>query len=102
MRDRVLALLREVASGSLNAELALEKLALAPFETLPYATVDHHRALRHGFPEVILGQGKTVDQILGIAERIAERGDGLLVTRLEPDAREALGRRWSRGSCARR
>ena len=97
MRDRVLALLREVASGSMAAEAALERLALEPFESLPYATVDHHRALRHGFPEVVLGQGKTVDQVLGIAERIAERGDGLLVTRVDAETRDTLARRWPAG-----
>ena len=97
MRERVLALLREVAAGSVNAEAALERLSLDPFESLPFATVDHHRALRHGFPEVVLGLGKTVDQVVGIAERIVDRGDGLLVTRAEAHAREALARRWPRG-----
>ena len=51
-------------------------------ESLPYATVDHHRALRNGYPEVIFAEGKTAGQVIGIAERIAEHGDGFLATRV--------------------
>jgi NCAIR mutase (PurE)-related protein len=91
MRDRVRAVLQDVAAGRLDAETALDRLALAPYEALPFATIDHHRALRHGFPEVVLGEGKTVDQVVAIAERIAARGDGLLVTRADDACRAALG-----------
>ena len=90
IRDRVLALLRKVADGQLDANDALDKLALSPLESLPFATIDHHRALRQGYPEVILGQGKTTEQILAIAERIAARNDGFLVTRCDPAALSAL------------
>jgi NCAIR mutase (PurE)-related protein len=65
-----------------------------PFEELPFASVDHHRALRQGFPEVVFGQGKTPEQVVAIAERIVARGDGLLATRLAADAAE----RWRRAS----
>ena len=51
-----------------------------------FATIDHHRALRQGFPEVVFGEGKTPEQIVAIATRIAERGEGLLVTRISSDA----------------
>ena len=90
IRDRVLSLLRQVADGQLDANAALDKLALSPVESLPFATIDHHRALRQGFPEVILGQGKTTEQILAIAERIAARHDGFLVTRCDVVALSAL------------
>jgi NCAIR mutase (PurE)-related protein len=90
IRDRVLALLRQVADGEVDIDAALDRLARDPLESLPFATIDHHRALRQGYPEVILGQGKTTDQIVAIAERIGARSEGFLVTRANPDALEAL------------
>ena len=62
----------------------------APFEDLGFARVDTHRALRQGFPEVILGLGKTPAQIAAIAERIVARGQALLVTRAQPEAYDAV------------
>src|SRR5262245_59895867 len=61
------ALLARVASGDLNVEGAMKDLSDLPFTDLGYAMVDHHRALRQGVPEVIFGEGKTADQIIGIA-----------------------------------
>ena len=94
IRERVEHLLRQVADGTLTVQAATERLAIAPTESLPFATIDHHRALRQGFPEVIFGQGKTAEQVVAIAERIADRGDGVLVTRAADDARSALARRF--------
>ena len=85
-----MALLRSVADGSLDAAAALDRIALEPTESLPFATIDHHRALRQGYPEVVLAQGKTTEQVVAIAERIAVRGDGFLVTRADAAARDAL------------
>ncbi|HEY0022037.1 MAG TPA: nickel pincer cofactor biosynthesis protein LarB [Longimicrobium sp.] len=84
------ALLGEVASGASSIADAERRLAWAPVEDLDFARVDHHRALRHGFPEVVFGQGKTPDQVVALAVRIAERGEGFLATRLAPEAREPL------------
>ena len=95
IRDRVLALLRQVADGQLDINTALDRLARDPVESLPFATIDHHRALRQGYPEVILGQGKTTEQIVTIADRIAARGEGFLVTRASPDALDRLGRTFA-------
>src|SRR5690349_24415198 len=81
IRDRVLALLRQVADGQLDINTALDRLARDPIESLPFATIDHHRALRQGYPEVILGQGKTTEQVVPVADRIAAHGQGFLVTR---------------------
>ena len=81
-RERVRDLLAQVADGSLPVDGALDALAAEPTESLGFATIDHHRALRQGFPEVIYGAGKTAEQIVAIAQRIAERGDGVLVTRV--------------------
>jgi NCAIR mutase (PurE)-related protein len=89
-RERVRDLLAQVADGSLDVDRALATLALDPSESLGYATIDHHRALRQGFPEVVYGAGKTPAQIVGIACRIADRGDGVLVTRIAEDAAAAL------------
>ncbi len=89
-RERVAALLAEVAAGRISPADALEKLALEPTEELPFASIDHHRALRQGHPEVIFGSGKTPDQIVTIAERLAAKGDGFLVTRAEEQARQCL------------
>ena len=87
-------LLDRVASGALPASEAAAALTAAfraqPLEDLGFARVDHHRALRQGFPEVILGLGKTPAQIAAIAERIAARGQTLLVTRAGPDAYDAV------------
>ena len=89
-RERVRDLLAQVAEGSLDVEGAIERLTLEPAESLGYATIDHHRALRQGYPEVIYGAGKSPEQVVGIAVRIAERGDGVLVTRIAPEACDAL------------
>lgn len=93
-RERVRALLEEVASGVLDADAALDALALEPVEALGFATIDHHRALRQGYPEVVFAPGKTVEQVVIIAERLAARGEGFLVTRTDAHQREALSARF--------
>lgn len=85
-RDRARSLLQAVADGSVAVEEALSSLAVEPVESLGFATIDHHRALRQGFPEIIYGAGKTPEQLREIAIRIAARGDGLLVTRISEEA----------------
>lgn len=92
-RERVRELLRQIADGSLAIDAALEQLAFEPVEALQFASIDHHRALRQGFPEVIYAEGKTAEQIVGIAERIAARRDGLLVTRLHESGAALLRER---------
>ena len=92
-REHVRDLLAQVANGALDVEEALGRLAFEPAESLGFATIDHHRALRQGFPEVVFGEGKSSDHLLAIATRIAERGEGLLVTRVSPHAAEALAAR---------
>jgi pyridinium-3,5-biscarboxylic acid mononucleotide synthase len=93
-RDRVRDLLGQVAAGAVEIEAALAQLVFEPVEELTYATVDHHRALRHGHPEVIFAPGKSLEHVVGIAERIAGRGDGLLVTRADQPVRDALAERF--------
>jgi len=87
-------LLDRVADGTTDVAAALDQLVGAlrasPFEDLGFARVDHHRAIRQGFPEVILGLGKTPEQIAGIAKQIVGRGSTLLVTRATPDVYAAV------------
>lgn len=89
-RDHARDLLEQVASGKLAPEKALDALAFQPAESIEFATIDHHRALRQGFPEVIFGEGKTDEQIVSIAQRIAEHGNGVLATRVAPSAAKAV------------
>jgi NCAIR mutase (PurE)-related protein len=93
-RDRVRDLLERVADGSASIDSALDELAFEPAEVLPFATIDHHRSLRQGFPEVIFGGGKTPEQVEAIAAHLAVRGDGFLATRLEAPAMQRLGERF--------
>jgi NCAIR mutase (PurE)-related protein len=87
-------LLEDVRTGSIDPAAArrrvLHALRAAPFEDLGFARVDTHRAIRQGFPEVILGIGKTPAQIAAIAARIVERGQTLLVTRATGDTYAAV------------
>jgi NCAIR mutase (PurE)-related protein len=89
-REYVRDLLTRVANGDVEVDAALHALSAEPVESLDFATIDHHRALRQGFPEVIYGAGKTPEQIGEIAARIAARGEGVLVTRIERDAADYL------------
>ncbi len=90
MRDRVRALLADVAAGRRTVEDALAQLDAAPVEDLTFAKIDHHRALRQGYPEVVFGEGKTPAQVVQICARIAAHGDGFLVTRADEANRNAL------------
>ncbi len=75
-------ILSHVANGSLSVENAKNQLKHIFFENIEFAQIDHHRSLRKGFCEVIFGQGKTSDQILGIIKKIIINEDIILVTRL--------------------
>jgi pyridinium-3,5-biscarboxylic acid mononucleotide synthase len=88
--ERLAELLRAVQSGHTSVDQALERLRVLPFEDLGYAKLDHHRALRQGFPEVVLGQGKTTDQIVEIACHLSARSDTVLVTRVAPEVSAAV------------
>ena len=87
-------LIDQVASGQLDPATAKERLLEAvraqPYGDLGFARVDHHRAMRQGFPEVVLGLGKTPEQIAGIAAEIVARGSTLLVTRASQAAYDTV------------
>jgi NCAIR mutase (PurE)-related protein len=88
--DRLRKLLDDVKSGEVQVEDAMRALRDLPFADLGYATIDHHRALRVGFPEVVFGTGKTPEQIVGIVREIGARGQAVLVTRVSESAATAL------------
>ena len=90
---RLRQLLTDLQTGTLSIDETLERLRRFPYEDLGFAAVDHHRALRKGFPEVILGQGKTDEQVVTIAERLLSEGDRLLVTRVDASTYGALKER---------
>ena len=73
-------LLRSVAEGRISVEDASEKLRHIAYEDIEYAHVDHHRSLRKGFPEVIFGEGKTADQVIGIMEKMKDQENVILAT----------------------
>jgi NCAIR mutase (PurE)-related protein len=93
-RERVRSLLEDVAAGRASIDQALSHLDSAPIEELGFANIDHHRALRAGYPEVVFGKGKTVEQTLIICERLAAKGDGFLVTRASEEQRSALAAKF--------
>jgi NCAIR mutase (PurE)-related protein len=82
--ERLRQLLEAVRAGTLGVDDALHQLRDLPYESLGFARVDHHRALRKGFPEVVLGQGKTPEQLATLVERLAARGR-VLATRISPE-----------------
>src|SRR5438128_3101644 len=79
--DQIRKILEEFKAGSLSPDDALHRLRALPFEDLGFANIDHHRSLRQGFPEVIFGGGKTVEQVARIVESMYEHDDNILVTR---------------------
>jgi NCAIR mutase (PurE)-related protein len=89
--DQLRALLEDVSSGASDVESALRRMRHMPFEDLGFAKVDHHRALRHGIPEVIFGLGKTAGHVISIAEKLLEHEGNVLITRTTPEmAREVM------------
>ena len=83
-------MLKQVKSGATTVDDALAQLADFPYEELGFAKIDHHRALRRGFPEVIFGPGKTPQQIATIAEHLAAKNDKVLVTKVSDDVYDVV------------
>jgi NCAIR mutase (PurE)-related protein len=84
------ALLEQVQSGAVAVDAAVSELGRMPFAELGYAKIDHHRSLRLGFPEVVLGEGKTAAQISGIARHLLESRENVLVTRVTAEVAEMV------------
>jgi NCAIR mutase (PurE)-related protein len=92
--DRLRSLLEQVKSGEMAVEGALNALRSLPYEDLGFAKVDHHRALRNGFPEVIYCPGKTTEHIVAIAERLALHSRRVLASRATAEVAEAVQQRF--------
>jgi NCAIR mutase (PurE)-related protein len=89
----LLAMLKRVADGSLSIGQAADALRALPVEELGFASLDHHRALRKGFPEVVFCQSKTPAQVAEIFARLAKTGQSVLGTRATPDHYKAAKRK---------
>lgn len=83
-------MLEQVRDGGLGIEDAMARMRHMPFEDIGFAKVDHHRAIRHGMPEVIFGKGKAPEHLLAIATKVLERSSNLLSTRTEPRTAEMV------------
>ena len=90
MDEKLKSLLQAVASRSLSVDAALDDLRHLPYEDIGFAKIDHHRGLRDALPEVVLGEGKTPDQIASIGSRLVAQTQRLLVTRISPAGFAAL------------
>ena len=83
-------LLEQVRKGSVDVEAALERMRHLPFEDLGFAKIDHHRALRHGMPEVIFAKGKTAAQVAEIASRLLQNSSNILITRADAQTADSV------------
>jgi pyridinium-3,5-biscarboxylic acid mononucleotide synthase len=92
--EQLETLLADVAAGRLAPGAALERLRHLPFEDLPFAKIDHHRALRQGHPEVVFCEGKTPDQVLAICERLESASGSFLGTRANQAVASRLSERF--------
>jgi NCAIR mutase (PurE)-related protein len=89
-RKRLRQLLDEVRTGDTGVNEAIERLRSWPLDELGFATLDTHRALRRGFPEVIYGPGKTEEQIVEIVRHMHQAGQTVLVTRVDAEVHAAV------------
>jgi hypothetical protein len=92
--DKLRLMLEQVRQGELDVPAALDRLRDLPYEELGFANLDHHRALRQGLPEVIFCPGKTLEQIVVIAGRLAERCERVMATRASPEVFAAIQARF--------
>ena len=88
--EQLKQLLEQVKKGDLSVDEAVEKLRHLPYEDLGFACLDHHRAIRRGFPEVIYCPGKTIEQIVKIFGALAKKGNNVLATRADEEVFEAI------------
>jgi len=89
-QDHLRTLLEQVRAGALEVDQALHRLRHLPYEDLGFAKVDHHRALRHGMPEVVFGKGKTPEQISAIVNTLLATSQNVLITRADAAVAERL------------
>lgn len=96
-RKQLEKLLRDVKGGRVKVGQAIDRLSSLETGDLGFARIDHQRPARRGIPEVVLGEGKTKDQVEGIVGHLLEREARVLVTRLDPEAGKALAEKFPEG-----
>lgn len=84
-QERIKELLRKVKKGEMSVGKAVSRLRDLPFEDIDVACIDHHRSIRRGASEVIFGEGKEVEDILAIMDRMIAQEENILITRLSPE-----------------
>lgn len=85
-QESLTKILMQVQVGESSVEEALEKLRNYPYENIgDFVRLDHHRSLRCGYPEIIFGVGKTIEQLAAIAKKVLEQNEDLMITRIEPE-----------------
>jgi len=88
-------LLQKIKDGTIEIDEAIQKLKLLPFEDIGFASIDHHRHLRRGFPEVIYGRGKKVEEIITIIEKMVDKEENVLITRLTDNKATIIKKHFS-------
>src|SRR5689334_21422089 len=89
-QEQLRALFEQVRSGAVEIDSAMTRMRHMPFEDLGFAKVDHHRALRHGMPEVIFAKGKTPEQVVAIAGSLLEHCPNVLITRADTECAQLV------------
>jgi NCAIR mutase (PurE)-related protein len=89
-QEQLRSLFEQVRSGAVEVDAAIHRMRHMPFEDLGFAKVDHHRALRHGMPEVIFAKGKTPEQVTAIAESLLQNSTNVLITRADRECASAV------------
>jgi NCAIR mutase (PurE)-related protein len=89
-QEQLRTLFEQVRDGAVDIDAALARMRHMPFEDLGFAKIDHHRALRHGIPEVVFAKGKTADQVVAIAGKLLENARNVLITRADPECARAV------------
>ena len=89
-REKLEQLLKQVKENTMDVDVAMEALEQLPFKDLDFAKIDNHREVRVGYPEVIYGEGKTVEQVVKISDYMNKRGENVLITRTQPGMYEGV------------
>ncbi len=96
-RKRLKSILTDVKMGAITLDHALDQLKSFPYEAIGFATLDHHRSIRQGFPEVIYCPGKTDAQVITLLHRLSEKQCPTLATRVSPALSDALQKEFPEG-----
>lgn len=89
-QEQLRTLFEQVRDGAMDIDAAMVRMRHMPFEDLGFAKIDHHRALRHGIPEVVFAKGKTADQVVAIAGKLLDNARNVLITRADGECAAAV------------